>query len=97
MLKDGDKMENIKFLKKNRTFLKGLRLILINNQKTIDILGIDGNMTVSNGMAAIHKGFVKDIQRDETGGMKITLTRDMDSPAMMTMSLPGQTSAYLVY
>lgn len=88
-----------------------------------------GNITLQEGLMAIHQGFVKDISHDETGGMTITLTavegsEDMAdwtiihtssaftyyqkevkegdwisavSPAMMTKSLPGQTSAYIIY
>lgn len=88
-----------------------------------------GNITLREGLMAIHEGFVKDISYDETGGMTITLTTvkgseeisdwtiihtskaftyyqkkvkvdewvSAVSPAMMTMSLPGQTSAYIIY
>lgn len=88
-----------------------------------------GNITLREGLMAIHEGFVKDISYDETGGMTITLTAvkgseeitdwtiihtskaftyyqkevkvgewiSAVSPAMMTMSLPGQTSAYIIY
>lgn len=100
----------------------------------VEMLGLglqvkEGNITFNNGMVAIHQGFVKDVQWDETGTMTITLTKNMESEdlsdltiihtshnytyfskdavvgqsikvissAMMTMSIPGQTSAYLVY
>jgi len=89
----------------------------------------EGAMTIQEGMATIHRGFVKEVKSDETGRTTITLTKDMDStdigdlvvihtssaytyvntsleignaisvvsPMMMTMSLPGQTSGYIVY
>ncbi len=89
----------------------------------------EGEITLQEGMATIHRGFVKEVQTDETGTTTITLTKDMEStdigdllvihtslaytyintsleignaisivsPMMMTMSLPGQTSGYIVY
>lgn len=93
-------------------------------------MGIEeGNITIREGMMAIHTGYVKELNYDETGTLSITLTRDMASeeigdltiihtskaftymnkkpivgeiihaitPPMMTMSLPGQTSAHVIY
>lgn len=89
----------------------------------------NGDITIREGMMAIHTGYVKELQYDETGALTITMTKDMDSkeigdltiihtskaytymnkkpivgemihaitPPIMTMSLPGQTSAHVIY
>ncbi len=89
----------------------------------------NGNITINENMMAIHSGYVKSLESDETGALTITITKDMNSteiadltiihtstaytymnkqavvgemihaitPPIMTMSLPGQTSAHVIY
>lgn len=99
-----------------------------------EILGVNinienGNIKFVDGEVVIHEGYVKEITHDETGTMRITISRVKDSTdymdyviintskaythynkevkegeyvkvissMMMTMSIPGQTSGYVVY